>query len=553
MQTFSRFLLYKTIKAARKGANETLELEHHKVRRNLRIGSLGLLNKEVDMESVFGLLEPLEQVSLGFGKVIHQVYELHLYGLFLGVFGTPVHRLDEFGGIMDKLGFIAADKEVTTYRCLVRRSARKSEQFAIIIQGTTGGTEASAFDFALHNYYRICQAGYDTVALEEIAGKGLRSLRVFGDEPAILHRRVRFVDMLIRVHLIQTVSEHHDGRYTVLNGGSMGGDIDAVRPAGDDRDGLQLSRQIAHQGIRQFASAFGSMARTYDSYDMALHRRDIPFDVELSRLIVTLPQTVRIVLIVRLPNADGIRHDLTAVGQMHLDTITEVTCIAQTGNDIFLVVEDGVDRGAPQRDIGTIVQFATHVVDGLRRSDGAAEVGVGRFAVTQEGQIPHLHRHTCRQHRIGYDEGLSFDRRRRHILGYDLQFTFAIDAAIGAKEGILGAVKDVKKSLMQRQSGAEDGSQHELIGDGVDRRDTKGCLHVGLIVIQRLADLYGHKLTDTLNVTTETERVLLDLHVANLAQEHIEHTIVLGEIDDLHYFIFLVAFNSAFNSVERCL
>ena len=151
MQTFSRFLLYKTIKAARKGANETLELEHHKVRRHLRIGSLGLLNKEVDMKSVFGLLEPLEQVTLGFGKVVHQIDELHLDRLFLGVLGAPVHRLDEFGGIMDELSFIAADKEVAANRCLVRRSARKSKQLTVIIQGTTGGTEASAFDFALQN------------------------------------------------------------------------------------------------------------------------------------------------------------------------------------------------------------------------------------------------------------------------------------------------------------------------------------------------------------------------------------------------------------------
>ena len=56
---------------------------------------------------------------------------------------------------------------------------------------------------------------------------------------------------------------------------------------------------------------------------------------------------------------------------MDLDSVTEVTGIAQARYDILLLVQHRIDRCAPEGDIVAIVQHLTHIIDRLRRSDGA--------------------------------------------------------------------------------------------------------------------------------------------------------------------------------------
>ena len=157
-----------------------------------------------------------------------------------------------------------------------------------------------------------------------------------------------------------------------------------------------------------------------------------------------------------------------------------------------------------------------------------------RFAVTKERLITYLHRHTCSQHRVHHDQRLALHRRSGHILGDNLQFALGIEAAVGTEESVLRVVEDIEESLMQRQTGTQDSSQHELVGNGVDRCDAQRRLHVGLLVVERLAHFDCHEFADSLDVATETEAILLDVDIADFAQVHVEHAVVLGEVDDLH-------------------
>ena len=77
---------------------------------------------------------------------------------------------------MDELGFLAADEEVASERSDVRRSSGEGEQFTVIVECASRGTEASSFLFTLNDDDSVRQSGDDAVALEEIAGKGFSPL-----------------------------------------------------------------------------------------------------------------------------------------------------------------------------------------------------------------------------------------------------------------------------------------------------------------------------------------------------------------------------------------
>ena len=161
-------------------------------------------------------------------------------------------------------------------------------------------------------------------------------------------------------------------------------------------------------------------------------------------------------------------------------------------------------------------------------------MGMSRFSMSEEGQITYLHRHTGCQHRIDHDKGLTVNSRRCHVFGHNLQLTFVVYTTVSTQESILSVVKDIEETLMQRKTGTKDGSEYKMVSDRVHWRYAEGRLYVGMLIIEGLADLDRHELTDTLDVTTETETIFLDLHVTYLAQVLVEHTIVLREVNDFH-------------------
>lgn len=365
-------LLPEAVDATGEGADESLELKHREVGRDLGIRSACLRDEEVDMEAVLGCLQPGEQVALRLREVVHESDEFHLDGLFLGVLRGPRHRFDEVVGVKDELCFLAPDEEVASERGVIGGSSGEGKQFAIIIKRIAGSTETSAFLFALNDDDGIRHAGDDAVTLEEVRRERSRALRIFGDESSVLHGGIGFAEMLIRVHQVQAVGEDHDGRHAELESGSMRRYIDAIGTSGNDSKGIELRGEVAHEVTGEFLSAFGRPSSADDSDDMSAHRRDIPLHEQLCGLVKTLPETIRIFLIVRPPNADGILHFYLSIGEVDLNAIAQVAGISEPRNDIFLLVQHRIHRRAPKGDVRAVAQCPSHTFNSLRRSDGAA-------------------------------------------------------------------------------------------------------------------------------------------------------------------------------------
>ena len=77
---------------------------------------------------------------------------------------------------------------------------------------------------------------------------------------------------------------------------------------------------------------------------------------------------------------------LITVREMDLNSVTQIACIAQTGNNIFLFVQNRVNRSAPQGHIRTIVERLTQRLNCLWRTDCGAEMRVLGFTVTEAKQ-----------------------------------------------------------------------------------------------------------------------------------------------------------------------
>ena len=104
---------------------------------------------------------------------------------------------------------------------------------------------------------------------------------------------------------------------------------------------------------------------------------------------------------------------------------------------------------------------------------------------------------------------------------------------------------------MKRHAGTQNGRQHQLVGDNIHRRLRQRSLYVRGLVVQHLAQLDRHDLTDTLDVPTETETILLDIYVADLPKEILEHAMVLRKVDNFHYCMDLAAFCSVLTLATR--
>ena len=65
-------LSHKTVYSARKGANQTLYFQEHEVGGDIAVGQFRFHDKQVDMETIFGFLQFLQQCLLTRGKVIQQ-------------------------------------------------------------------------------------------------------------------------------------------------------------------------------------------------------------------------------------------------------------------------------------------------------------------------------------------------------------------------------------------------------------------------------------------------------------------------------------------------
>lgn len=85
--------------------------------------------------------------------------------------------------------------------------------------------------------------------------------------------------------------------------------------------------------------------------------------------------------------------------------------------------------------------------------------------------------------------------------------------AVGGYESVVGPVEIVEHSLMQWQSGTQDGGKHRLLTEYLANRSTKGRSYLAIFARQYLTDLVCNDLTDALEVPSEPHAIPLDLRI----------------------------------------
>lgn len=112
----------------------------------------------------------------------------------------------------------------------------------------------------------------------------------------------------------------------------------------------------------------------------------------------------------------------------------------------------------PQSGVGG--KFVADKVDSLLRGDYRHDMHLRRFAFCQQRLVGKFHRRSCCEHRVGDYQHLVVDAWSGDILDVDAEIVFAHIFAVGRHESVLSAVEIVVHTLMQRQSGAQDGGDN---------------------------------------------------------------------------------------------
>ena len=90
--------------------------------------------------------------------------------------------------------------------------------------------------------------------------------------------------------------------------------------------------------------------------------------------------------------------------------------------------------------------------------------------------------------------------------------------AIGRHKSIGRMVKDIEEAHVERQTGAEDGGQHNLVGRNAHLSNAERRGDLALFILQPLRHLKSLIFTQPLDVVAEKQPVLLIVFIANLAK-----------------------------------
>ena len=75
-------------------------------------------------------------------------------------------------------------------------------------------------------------------------------------------------------------------------------------------------------------------------------------------------------------------------------------------------------------------------------------------------------------------------------------------------------IEEIQKTLVERYSGAENRSQHEIGGDFRGFRLGQRSMDQTLLIVQRPGDFVCHDFSDAFQVAAEAEHIPLDIHIA---------------------------------------
>ena len=93
---------------------------------------------------------------------------------------------------------------------------------------------------------------------------------------------------------------------------------------------------------------------------------------------------------------------------------------------------------------------------------------------------------------------------------------------------------------MERQAGAQDGSEHHAVAQHIALLHAQRRLNANCVILEFLRNLISHDLAQALDVGAETQALLLQVLVADLAHELSHQRIVFTQIDNVHFLYCLV-------------
>ncbi len=146
-------------------------------------------------------------------------------------------------------------------------------------------------------------------------------------------------------------------------------------------------------------------------------------------------------------------------------------------------------------------------------------------SLRQESLVAQFHRASRGKHRVGNDKRLAVEIWRSEIFHVyaHLRMRLVGIFAVSTDEGVSCMVEHVEKSRMERQSGAEYGSHHNVVYRYFDLCVGKWCVHRFCFILECLAHLIRHHLADTADIVAEHESVLLVFPVAYLCKILVHH------------------------------
>ena len=130
-----------------------------------------------------------------------------------------------------------------------------------------------------------------------------------------------------------------------------------------------------------------------------------------------------------------------------------------------MLVQDGVDGSAPQRDVVKGLEQLHQVVDARLCGNDATQMELFWYAFGAKGLVSQFEAAARGQHRVGDDEGLVgevWGGEVFHLDAHALVFLIEI-IAVGRHEGVACMVEDVEEALVEGQTGTKHGGQDDFV------------------------------------------------------------------------------------------
>ena len=125
--------------------------------------------------------------------------------------------------------------------------------------------------------------------------------------------------------------------------------------------------------------------------------------------------------------------------------------------------------------------------------------------------------------------------------------------AVGGNKGILGVIKKIKNTIVQRQTSTQNGGDNDFLRGQIHLRDSQGSDNFLIVILHCPTYLIRKNLTQPGKIMPETERILLNGLVAHLRDKLIENRIGLSQIDNFHDKNILANISLCFNKKKQLI